>query len=580
MPFLDTVSRWFTPKPITETSYSEGVTVSDMAKFVIENFGNEQLEDGTPLREAFTQADIELALDDRGWLVGGKRMMGELDPLSRQVQVNRSRYYWLRDPLAKQAVRLWTDYALGDTALNYTCEDQQVQKVLDTFMKTRTNRRYTTREGMRRLSQRLLVDGELFFVVTAPDSTTRGKCPTVRTVDCLQITDIITDKDDEDRVVAYKRVIVGKDNSQKVLYYKPWDLDTTSKNVDTQDVANDGYNLVPIDPQGAQPIKYVDDAVMYHLAFDAIERRGNGLLTCCSDWSREHRRFMIARVAITQALSKFAFKTQVKGGQNIVNSIRAKLESTFAQSGLSGGTEHQPVAAPGANFLSNEGVTIDAMPRTTGASDAASDASGLKLMVCAGTGIAEHYFGDAANANLATATAMELPMLKMFASYQVFWKDAWRDIFSIVLQEPDPALKEGAEIVITLPAILEDDLTALAQFLTSLTQVWPEAKVPALLRTALQSANVPDLDEVMQDISDQKDENDAKQELIAKQQATQPKQPVVGKGKGNGNLSTDPSEQGVISPDTPASVGESKQTEAASIEALTAALKNLAESLR
>ena len=549
MALTETIRGWFTPQaPIKET---EHVTVSDMAKFVMENFGQEQLEDGSTLAEAFTQADIELALDDRGWLVGGKRMMGELDPLSRQVQVNRSRYYWLRDPLAKQAVRLWTDYALGDTAVGYTCEDKSVQGALDTFMKARINRRYTSREGNRRLSQRLLVDGELFFVINEADSTTKGKAPTVRTVDCLQITDIITDKDDEDRVVAYKRVITGKDNTQKVLYYRPWDMEG-DKPLNTKDIQNDGYNLVPIDPQGGKSIKYVDNARMYHLAFDAIERRGNGLLTCCSDWAREHRRFMIARVAITQALSKFAFKTTVKGGQNVVNSIRAKLESTFAQSGLSGGTQHQPVAAPGANFLGNDGISLEAMPRTTGASDAASDASGLKLMVCAGTGIAEHYFGDAANANLATATAMELPMLKMFASYQVFWKDAWRDLFAIVLDEPDD--EPGAEITITMPAILEDDLQEFATFLTAVTTVFPEAKVPALLQTALESANVPDLDEVMKDIEAQKEENDSKAQLDA--QTQQDNAVALVKAKGQGNMSTDPSEQGVISPDTPASVAE------------------------
>lgn len=533
---------------------------------------------GETLSEAFTQADIELALDDRGWLVGGKRMMGELDPLSRQVQVNRSRYYWLRDPLAKQAVRLWTDYAFGDTAVGYTCEDNAIQAKLDAFMKARTNRRFASREGMRRMSQRLLVDGELFIIINEADSVTNGKAPTIRTVDCLQITDIITDPDDADNILAYKRVMTGKDGNNKVLYYKPWDAQQPDKTtLDTKTVANDGYNLVPIDPNGKKTIQFVDGCVMYHVAFDAIERRGNGLLSSCSDWAREHRRFMIARVAITQALSKFAFKTTVKGGQNIVNSIRAKLESTFGQSGLSGGTQHQPVAAPGANFLANEGVSLEAMPRVTGGSEAATDANGLKLMVSAGTGIMLHYFGDPGTGNLATATAMELPMLKMFMSYQVYWKDIWRDLFSIVLEENDEA--PPAEIVITMPAILEDDLQGLATFLTSLVGAFPEAKVPALLKMCLESANVPDLDEVMQDIEDKKEELDAQQQLQSQQTQNNALALVKAKQAKPGQTSTDPAEQGVLSPDTPASVAESK-TEADSIKALTAALISLKECLQ
>ena len=88
----------------------DGISSREAAKWILETMGDVPIvtDDGgeASLKEAFTQADIELALDDRGWLVGGKRMAGELDPLSRQVQVNKSRYYWLRDPLVQQAVRL------------------------------------------------------------------------------------------------------------------------------------------------------------------------------------------------------------------------------------------------------------------------------------------------------------------------------------------------------------------------------------------------------------------------------------------------------------------------------------------
>jgi hypothetical protein len=544
MPILETISGWFKqPDPITEP-VTEGISAKEAAAWLLEHIGNEPMdENGTKFNEAFTQADIELALDDRGWLVGGKRMAGELDPMSRQVQVNKSRYYWMRDPLAKQAIRLWTDYAFGDQALCWKSEDSGIQDKLDKFMKDRRNRRFTSRAGVRRLSQKVLVDGELFFAVFEDG--------TIRTFDCLQITDIITDPDDEEMVLAYKRVTTppnGTQGQNKTLYYKPWDLP-------------EGANT-PVDPTTKQNVVYVDGCVMYHHAFDALERRGNGLLTSCADWSREHRRFMTARVAIMQALSKFAFKTTVKGGQNVVNSIRAKLESTFSQAGLSGGTEHQPPAAPGSNFLSNEGVTLEAMPRTTGSADASADGNQLKLMVSAGTGIFLHYFGDPSTGNLATATAMELPMQKMFASYQMFWKDCWRDLFSIVLEEgPDDT---PSDITLTLPDILEDDLQKLSAFLTALTSVFPEAKVPALLKQCLNSANVEDLDEVMEDIEDNKEALDAKASIDQQTQHKQQLQLVAAK---KGQPGVDPSEQGAL--------GASNE-----VEQLARAVNNLVESLK
>jgi hypothetical protein len=429
------------------------------------------------LNEAFTQADIELALDDRGWLVGGKRMAGELDPLSRQVQVNKSRYYWLRDPLAKQAVRLWTDYSFGAEALSYSCDDKSITKNLDKFMKDRRNRRSMSRAGQRRLSTKLLVDGEIFLAFYDDG--------TVRIIDPLQITDIITDPDDEDTVLAYKRKTAGANGTTgKTLFYKPWEL-------------GEENDAQPIDPESKKPVNVEENVVMYHIALDALETRGNPLISACSDWSREHRRFMTARVALQQALSRFAYKINVKGGQKVINSIRSKMESTFAQTGLSGGTEHQPPNAPGGSWLQNDGVDIQAMPRTTGGSDAKADADSLKLMVSAGTGIMLHYFGDPSTGNLATATAMELPMLKMFGAYQQFWKDTFRDIFAIVLEE-DPD-SEPAVITIELPTIIEDDLQKLGQFLTQLATVFPEAKVPQVLEMCLTSMGCQNVADIMKD---------------------------------------------------------------------------------
>lgn len=552
MSLTESISKWWNgdnQPPIKETTT---ISARDASAWIMENLGDIEVEDGKKLSEAYTQADVELALDDRGWNVsGGKRMPGELDPITRASQVNRSRYYWLRDPLAKQAVRLWTDYAFGDTGITYLAEDSAVQTKLEIFFKNRRNKpRFTSAAGQQRLSKKLLIDGELFFAIFEDGS--------IRTVDCLQITNILTDADDEEKVVAYRREIPRKNGTATVLYYKPWDAEDDATPPSTGSVADDGYTTTVLPGPGGPSIKFVDSCVMYHLAFDAIERRGNGLLTSCADWAREHRRFMIARVAITQALSKFAFKTQVKGGQNVINSIRAKLESSFSTAGLSGGTEHKPTQAPGANFLANEGVSLEAMPRVTGGTEAKVDASNLKLMVCAGTGIAEHYFGDAANANLATATAMELPMLKMFAGYQVFWKEAWRDIFAIVLEEDIDS--EPNQITLTMPDILEDDLQKLGTFLTPLFAAFPEAKVPQLLKMCLESANVDDLDEVMEDIATNKEELDAKAELDAQNAQNNQLQLVTAK-------------QGL-----PGAVPQ--QTEAVSIKALTAALLSLKESLR
>jgi len=549
----------------------DGISSREAAKWILETMGDMPIvtDDGgeASLKEAFTQADIELALDDRGWLVGGKRMAGELDPLSRQVQVNKSRYYWLRDPLVQQAVRLWTDYTIGDTGLEWDCEDAGVKAACDDFMKDYRNRKLCSIQGQDRLSKKLLVDGELFLC--------QWDDGLMRDFDCLTITDLITDPDDEDTVWGYKRVMMPRYGGESPSYYSQKGVNRTLYYYSWEAKGDEPLYDPAKGPDAKVEAEDDGDPRVYHLPFNSLSQRGNPLICACSDWSREHRRFLTLRVAITQALGKFAFKGTVKGGQKMLNTVRAKLESTFSQSGLAGGTEHQPDHAPGSTWLQNDGINLEAMPRVTGASEAKTDADNLKLLVAAGTGIMLHYFGDPSTGNLATATAMELPMLKMFMKNQVLWRSAWRDLMSRPIGEDSeiqPSKK--ADVKLTYPNIIEEDIQALSAFLTSVTTVYPEAKVPSLLRQSLASANVPNLDEVMDEIEKKKDEMNANVAAGKNPDGTTPAPvQVAGIKAGQGDA------QGAGDQSLGAG-GKAGTLEADRLSRLTAAVNRLAESVR
>ena len=507
MNLLESARGLFRPKStvsVSEKSYSAG----EMTDFVLQNVPE--------LREAFTRADIELALDDRGWLVPGRQWTAaDLDAQTRTTLVAKARLYWLRDPLMKQAVRLWTDYALG-TGVSWDSKDEDVKNQCDAFAKNRRNKTLMNSEGQRRSSKKLLVDGELFFAIFDADG--KGDPKTIRRIDCLQISDIICDPDDEEHVLGYRRLTA----QDKVLYYADWrnDDDDDSLLSDQSDPST----------KGKIGNKAESNCVVYHLPFDTLLKRGNGLLSCNLDWSKEHRRFMEARVAIQQALAKFAWKGKVQGGQGIINQLQNKLQSTYATAGMTQ-VERHPQTAPGGTWLENKGVDLTPMPRATGAGDARADGDQLKLMVSAGTGIMLHYFGDPSTGNLATAEAMELPMLKMFQSYQAFWQDAYRDIFSIAMDE-DP--DEPDDLNITTPPILLDDLRKIGQFMGTVAGVFPEIACPAVLKSLLNSLNVANLDEVMEDIENKRGEL-ALQDQQSKAHALQ-----LAHAKAAGNDSQDP----------------------------------------
>lgn len=510
MSIFDTARGLFRPKAtvsVNERSYS----VREMADFVTENVPE--------LREAFTRADIELALDDRGWLVPGRQWTAsDLDAQTRTTLVAKARLYWLRDPLMKQAVRLWTDYALG-TGASWDSKDQKVKDACDAFAKNKRNSKIMNSEGLRRSSKKLLVDGELFFAIFDAE----GKNPkTIRRIDPLQMTDIICDPDDEEHVLGYRRLTA----QDKIIYYRDWTNDEEDNDLLLNQKDPSSQGLISSGKAG----KLDESCVVYHLPFDTLQKRGNGLLSSALDWSKEHRRFMEARVAITQALAKFAWKGKVKGGQGIINQLQNKLTSTYATAGMTQ-VERHPQTAPGGTWLENAGVDLAPMPRASGAGDARSDGDQLKLMTCAATGIMLHYFGDPSTGNLATATAMELPMLKQFQSYQALWQDALRDIFSIAMDE-DP--DEPAQLDITLPPILLDDLRKIGQFISAVAVVFPEIRVPAVLRSLLSSLNVANIDEVMDEVENKQGE------LALMDQQNKAHQLKLAAAKSAGNDPSDP----------------------------------------
>ena len=57
----------------------------------------------------------------------------------------------------------------------------------------------------------------------------------------------------------------------------------------------------------------------------------------------------------------------------------------------------------------------------------------MKLMVCAASGLFEHYYGDPSTGNLATAKTMELPMVKKFVNIQSLWSEIYITIFKYII---------------------------------------------------------------------------------------------------------------------------------------------------
>jgi len=131
----------------------------------------------------------------------------------------------------------------------------------------------------------------------------------------------------------------------------------------------------------------------------------------------------------------------------------------------------------------------------------------LKLLVAAGFGIPEQYFGDIGSGNMATAKTVELPMLKMFTSYQAVWGSVYDIMDRLVLQER--GIMGDVHIDRDFPAIAPSDQTEIANAIKTILDAIPDfADSPDVLSAALMSIGVDDTANVLDELKKVKKEKD------------------------------------------------------------------------
>ena len=169
----------------------------------------------TDIKEATQTVEDELKLEDAGWINLSATGGDVITEGERITNLKTSRLYYAKDPLGKQSIRLWTDYTFG-TGMTWSAKDKTAQEILTKFWDNRQNRSVLSARGQRQSSDKLLVDGEVFFALFLG----AGGEAKIRLIDPLEITQIITDVDDETDVLYYKREWWDSTHQGKQAYYR------------------------------------------------------------------------------------------------------------------------------------------------------------------------------------------------------------------------------------------------------------------------------------------------------------------------------------------------------------------------
>lgn len=424
------------------------------------------------LREAAASVEAELVLEDAGWInLSGQT--GEVITSSERIaNLKLSRLYAAKDPLGKQAIRLWTDYSFG-TGMTWDTVDEPAKKILTAFWDTSGNQKLLSSIGQRVSSNKLLIDGEIFFAIFLG---TQGQAK-IRRIDPLEITEIVTDVDDVEETLYYRRQWTDVRGMPHDDYYR----DATNA-AGKPGISSDGATIIS-----------KEGPLVYHLTFNTEGQRGNPLLLPALPWMLYHTRQLSSYIAVDIAQSKFVLRQKVTGGQAAVNAIKAI-------------TENKEINA-GSTIVENQGVDTTSFDVDKRAKNAYDGARLTKLQVCAAVGIPEQYFGDLATGNLATAKTVELPMMKMFQSYQQLWATADKDINTIVLTHGNvPPADQYVDI--NFPAIAPEDVLQAATAIVQILGVFPEfASSPDVQQQAMLTLGVNDPAEALEQIAKESKSN-------------------------------------------------------------------------
>lgn len=313
--------------------------------------------------------------------------------------------------------------------------------------------------SQRRLSASMLVDGSLYLALFA---ATRTRPLGVRVMDPLEFSGVVTHPDDKSKILYHVRKHrPGKldrntgrmvyDAPEQVTYYPDVDsLDPRSMREfpDPYAADADGLGGLPVakEQESGQPI-----AILRVCMGDlAASDRGQGIMRPMMDWELRILRMAEDQAIISAATAALMNEITVKGGASAV----AAVTSHFGQDTAS------PTTYPsntGDFNVHNEAVKMDISRAPTGAYEARQNWRMMAMPMVAIGGVALHYIGDPENANLATASSMEGPILKHFLGYQGLWGYVNRRLAQEALV-PWTGREEQVDITVPMPELVVEDM--------------------------------------------------------------------------------------------------------------------------
>jgi hypothetical protein len=454
------------------------------------------------LRESI--ADLQLALEDQGWqrtMMDGAR---EFDAAGRRKIAELSRVMFLKNPLINRAVTLQAMYVWAQ-GVSITSDDEATQEFLDAFFEDPKNQAEFGHQARTLKEQDLQVFGNLFFVLFTDQV---GGMTRVRTIPVDEIAEIVCNPDDAKEPWLYKRCW-----AQPVLDEGSGTLTSAPRTA--------WYPALGYEPDerrdaiAGAPVMW--ESPVYHVKVGSLSDMKFGVPETYQaiDWARAYKTFLENWFSIVKAYARFAWHASGQGGQQLVDRLKTRLNASTGD-----GYDANPPATTAATFVGS-GVKLDPI-KTAGATTSAEDGRRGLLMVCAGMGMPETFFGDVSTGNLATAKSLDRPTELKFRDRQELWKSILITILEYAIARNQRAAngrlriaggETKPEIRVTFPPILEHDIRETIGAIVEGTTLG--GKTPAVAtwqttaRLVLEALGVADVKAELAALEDEWDDEDS-----------------------------------------------------------------------
>lgn len=281
---------------------------------------------------------------------------------------------WRKNPIAWRIIAITSDYVLGDS-LRVSSTNRTIRKFITSFWHHPKNRMDNRLESM---CDELSRSGDLFVLLFR---NPQDGMSYIRFVTKDRIINIDTAPNDYETELAYH---------------------------ERQELAEPIIWLSPFHPDAANA-----SAVMLHYSINKPlgALLGESDLTSMLPWLMRYSRMLEDRVRLHWAIRSFLWMVTVP-----TNKILEKKQQYS-----------QPPEA-GSIIVKDEAEDWKAVTPNLNAADAQSDLKAVRGMIDAGSGYPPHWRGESADANLATATAMQTPTEKHLTRRQKYFTFILQDI--------------------------------------------------------------------------------------------------------------------------------------------------------